>query len=137
MKREDFIQEMGRFLSSPEKAAGLWILFAEENVSKEQFAGCERIGNDEAEVEHWLDCTMEELSRIQKEYGQEKAQEIAALSLQKKCLYPLEMQEYAAGVETETGKTKNMKNLAFLWNEERAAADTKFDRRQVLWYGIQ
>ena len=87
MKREDFIQEMGRFLSSPEKAAGLWILFAEENVSKEQFAGCERIGNDEAEVEHWLDCTMEELSRIQKEYGQEKAQEIAALSLEKKCLY--------------------------------------------------
>ena len=111
MKREDFIQEMGRFLSSPEKAAGLWFLFAEENVSKEQFAGCERIGNDEAEVEHWLDCTMEELSRIQKEYGQEKAQEIAALSLQKKCLYPLEMQEYAAGVdcfewekETECGR---------------------------------
>lgn len=83
MKRKDFIQEMGRFLSSPEKAAGLWILFAEENVSREQSAGCERIGNDEAEVEHCLDCITEEIYRIYEVYRQEKAQEIAALSFGK------------------------------------------------------
>lgn len=83
------------FPNSEIDIANIWIKFAVECVSLEQFVDFTRKGTDEEEIERWLTAIFNKISDIKQEYGNDIASKIYSLLLQRNCLYTLEMEECA------------------------------------------
>lgn len=97
MKRADFFAALHTVApgSTPE-AAQVWIDFAVECVSEQQYAKFTPPKSQEEGVERWLDTLCGGIYAVRAEYGAELTGKLVNLSMDHCCLYPYEMPQAAA-----------------------------------------
>lgn len=113
MKQETFIDSVQElFPGCGREAAQGWIDFAAENVEQEQYVNFVPEPNQAAAVEKWLDTLYAGLYQAKQEFGAEVASQICNLPLsQNHCLYPWEMKEAAAYLQSG-GNLDNVSQLS-------------------------
>lgn len=104
MNQKDFIEKFHTLLPEcrPE-AAQLWCEFAAECVDREQYVHFQAAESRDASIESWLEVLYEGLRQTRETFGAELAARVAALSLERCCLYPGEMPRAAECLRSGDG----------------------------------